>query len=252
MYKSWTVIVAIVGIISVGGLVAAAGFHFSGRDQAEALPLGISLSARAAAADEGVTLTIQNVMGRRIFVPSSWEGIAIYRLEPGSWREYYFPSPYQPMVHTDQQEIHYHLPGGSLEPGRYKLVIQGRQGQDGRIFELETTLEVCEYRLLNVDLFWDTGQPLTVIITNNRSETVILPQEDFGISLHYRQGKSWVSMQLDLSLSQDLPRQIKPGQILKIPVSRVPVGKQFEVVVDGQDAFGNHVRGSASLAIDTQ
>lgn len=252
MNKSWTVIIAIAGIISVGGLVAAVGFHYSGRNHAEAAPLGISLSTRAAAADEGVTLTIQNVLGQRVFVPSSWEGIAIYRLEPGGWREYYFPSPYQPMVHTDQQEIHYYLPGGSLEPGHYKLVIQGRQGQEGRIFELETTFQVREYRFLKVDLFWDTGQPLTVVITNNRSEAVILPQEDYGITLHYRQGNAWVPMQLDLTLSRHLSPRLEPGQTLKVQVSQVPVGKQFEVVVDGQDALGNHVRGRASLAIDTQ
>ena len=112
---------------------------FSG---AATLPLTLHVDGETAMG-EVITLTLNNPMGHNLFLPAVWNGIAIYRRLPsGQWAEYSHPDGFQPMLSTAESKFSYTIPAGFLDPGSYKLVLQGRKGSEGKPFTLETNLEV--------------------------------------------------------------------------------------------------------------
>jgi len=108
-----------------------------------ALPLTLYVETVADALEESIVLALENPTNSRIFVPVAWTGIAVFQqLATGSWAEYHYPDKFQPMQTTTNGMIMYSIPPGTLEPGSYKLVIQGRIGSDGTPFSLEANINI--------------------------------------------------------------------------------------------------------------
>ncbi|HOB35054.1 MAG TPA: hypothetical protein PKL39_04825 [Bacillota bacterium] len=95
--------------------------------------------------DEEIRIALANPSQSMLFVPASWAGLAVYRQLPSQgWGEHILPDIFQPMQATTASRIEYSIPSGILEPGNYKLVLQGRKGEEGTPFSVEVNLMVVQ------------------------------------------------------------------------------------------------------------
>lgn len=46
------------------------------------------------------------------------------------------------MFSSSKEQIVYNIPAGTLVPGTYKLVLQGRRGKEGAVLNLEADIKV--------------------------------------------------------------------------------------------------------------
>ncbi|MGI6366387.1 MAG: hypothetical protein ACOX2G_11825 [Bacillota bacterium] len=131
-----------IGLAAAGAAVA--GALLSGcRPAPEPLPLNLYAHSDIACGDEEIIFSLENPTGVQLFIPASWTGLAVYRsIFPEAWVEYLYPDGFQTMLSTSQKEINYSIPPGTLEPGKYKLVVQGRVGREGTPFSLEVNFTV--------------------------------------------------------------------------------------------------------------
>lgn len=137
MLKSWVKVAGLV-IVVTGGVIFSAC-----TPGVESLPLSFYIDIDLTAAADPIVLALDNPTGKNIFVPATWTGIAMYKkLATGTWAEYRHPTGYEPMHTTKDDRILYSIPDGTLEPGSYKLVIQGRIGEEGIPFSLETNFKL--------------------------------------------------------------------------------------------------------------
>jgi hypothetical protein len=117
------------------------------------LPLTLYVDNETAATDDTIILILSNPLGYNLFLPTVWTGIAFFQKQPtGHWVEYSYPDGFQPMLSTADTKVVYNIPAGFLEPGSYKLVLQGRRGSEGIPFTLETDLKVSFLLLIDLGL----------------------------------------------------------------------------------------------------
>lgn len=123
-----------IGILAAGALLAGCG--------PTTTPPPLTLEVESVAADEAIVLALENPTCSKIFVPAAWTGLLIYQqITTGTWKEYKTPDVFQPSVNTSQAKVEYTIPTEELEPGNYRLVLQGRYGGEGTPFTLETIVE---------------------------------------------------------------------------------------------------------------
>lgn len=105
-------------------------------------PLSLQVTSTPTGPEEEVTLTLTNPKGNNLFVPADWAGIEFFRWDgQNNWTEYLDNRGIVPMLSTEERELVYSIPAGTLSPGTYKLVIRGRVGHRGTPFTLETNLD---------------------------------------------------------------------------------------------------------------
>ena len=105
-------------------------------------PLTLQVTSSPTGPDEEVTLTLTNPKGNNLFIPADWAGIEFFRRDSqNNWTEYLGNRGIVPMLNTEERELVYSIPAGTLSPGTYKLVIRGRVGHRGTPFTLETNLD---------------------------------------------------------------------------------------------------------------
>lgn len=127
------------GIVTVVVLLAGCG------PQTPSLPLSLCAQPDIAHQDDEIIVSLENPTGTELFIPVAWTGLAIYRmLVSETWTEYLYPQGSPAMHTTSQNMIQYSIPAGTLEPGGYKLTLQGRTGLEGTPFSLEVNFTVVD------------------------------------------------------------------------------------------------------------
>ncbi|MTI95115.1 MAG: hypothetical protein FH749_06450 [Firmicutes bacterium] len=166
-FRSFLITVAIICVFAV--LIHAA--TSCGKNTDEPL-LAAAVQATVYAIDEGVTLVIENTEKLNLFLPTNWEGVAIYRRQNNSWSEYYHPAPSHAMKPTAADEIVYEIPPEFLSPGTYRLVIQGYFGEDGTRFSLESPrIKVTEPDFL---VAVELGEVMRFSLENHKETPAVL------------------------------------------------------------------------------
>jgi len=128
-----------VGVLTVGAVLAGCG---PGTPE---FPVTFYADSVTAYWEEDMVVFLENPAMNKLFIPAAWTGLAVYRkMIPESWSEYLYPDGFEPMITTTEDRIQYSIPGGTLEPGNYKLILQGRIGRDGTPFALEVDLVVIQ------------------------------------------------------------------------------------------------------------
>lgn len=125
------------GLLAMGAIVSGCS------SDAALPPLSLYVDEEINALNEEVLVTLDNPSESLLFIPTAWTGIAMYRLvDLENWVEYRYPDAFQTMQSTSAEKILWSIPAGILEPGSYKLVLQGRTGRDGSSFSLEANLQI--------------------------------------------------------------------------------------------------------------
>jgi len=125
-----------IGLLSIGALITGCS------TDGGSVPLYLYVDA-SDFLNEEIVVTLDNPTKSQLFVPESWTGLAVYeKLPTGGWVEHMYPGAFQPMVSTYSHQIEYSIPAGTLTPGSYRIVIQGRIGQEGTPFFLESDLDL--------------------------------------------------------------------------------------------------------------
>lgn len=108
--------------------------------------LSLTVTSPPSSPEEEIILTLANPDKSSLFIPADWAGIEMFRQDSdGNWLEYKNPKEIVPMLNTTQRQLVYSIPGGTLAPGTYKLVIRGRIGRNGAPFNVETNLDLSRF-----------------------------------------------------------------------------------------------------------
>ena len=154
------------GVVTVGALLAGCG--------PQKLPLTLCAEPEIAHHDQDIIIALDNPAEITLFLPSAWTGLAVYRmLLPETWAEYHYPQGSPAMHTTSQKMIEYCIPAGTLEPGTYKLTLQGRTGEEGAPFSLEVNLTVSEPAEYGSPHHFPPGTPQTNILRFSGNTSVM-------------------------------------------------------------------------------
>lgn len=103
--------------------------------------LSLHVASLPTSLDEEIKLVLNNPGKEELFIPVDWEGIVIFRMDgDGKWYEY--SKAESTMFSSSKEQIVYNIPAGTLVPGTYKLVLQGRRGKEGAVLNLEADIKV--------------------------------------------------------------------------------------------------------------
>lgn len=139
MRRAWVIGCGLVaaGVVAMGALLGACN------PGPQTLPLSLYAEPETACPNEEIIVALENPTGAQLFIPAFWTGLPIYRkLVTETWIEHLNSSGFPAMHSTCQDRVQYSIPAGTLDPGEYKLVLQGRFGEEGIPFSLEVNLTI--------------------------------------------------------------------------------------------------------------
>jgi len=140
------------GILTLSTVISGCG------PNSTTIPLTLYIDPVTACIDEEIIVALDNPTMTELFIPAAWTGLAVYqKMVPETWSEYLYPDGFEPMFTTSDALIEYAIPAGTLEPGSYKLVLQGRSGKDGTPFSLEINLLVLQFTMAETGHFKGMG-----------------------------------------------------------------------------------------------